>query len=327
MFKLKKIAIATTFLSASFLTNADQSTVLQTQKNTTLAEQTQQIQPAVIQAVGAFILAEAKSALISKAKSFIKKALFGSGGSAGPSIVMLHEDSLAQIQAIVRDAILRSDVAQFRAAFNTVSANLNDYHEILNNDVEDLLLLTLLSNDVNSLRLHHAFDTEYNPTSFYLTNSYGLVAALTMSVMTENVLKNRYSEAYARTISRSLATKLSQLGSAADSKISRSITLTGPTGDCSGIIIHSDKQTKQEQLPSGWENDYNFEVTPSFRRNCAYTVTDSLSNRSKRFDFALYGEYFAANQAQALYNTWQDQHRSRIKGSDYANILSQLNSY
>ncbi len=327
MFKLKKTLITSALLCSTFTVYANNQLPTATITDGTIESETQQVQPAAVQAIGAFILAEAKSALISKAKSFIKNALFGSGGSAGPSIVLLHENSLAQIESIVRDAILRSDVAQFRASFNTTSANLTDYHEVLNNNIEDFLLLALLTSDVNSLRMHHAFDTDYNPTSFYLTRSYGLVAALTMSVMTENVLKNRFSEAYARTVARSLATKLSQLGSAADVKISQSVRLTGPTGDCSGIIIYSEKDNKKEQLPSDWEADYNFDVTPSFRRDCAYTVTDSLSNRSQRFDFALYGEYLAANQAMALYNTWQDEHRTRIKGSDYATLLSRLNSY
>ncbi|WP_144394766.1 hypothetical protein [Pleionea sediminis] len=297
--------------------------------NHVLMEQQSVVDPITMSTVGGWILSGAKSAIVNGVKSFIKDALFGSGG---PDYVLLHEQSLQQIENIVREVVLTSDVEDAKSELLSFQDMMEYYNASAQDDSPDLSILPLLINYATSLKNHRAYRDSYNDNAYLLTGSYSLAAALTIAVFVEKELQGEIDHAYVVAIANSLHQKLTELGSQANSYISRNIQLRYPTGRCDDIIIRKDGVEKSEVnndvamkslIELQPKDDASFGYT---RGSCTYIVYDRISGRNYFFHIADMGRNLASRLSMRKRNQLVQQYKDQIKGKEYNQIVNQLDN-
>ena len=315
-------AVLLAISSNSFATELNTTQLTDLQNNAESNMTTQMIDPITMSTVGGWILSGAKSAIKNGVKSFLKDALFG---SAGPAYVMLHEDSLRQIEAIVTEVVINSDVEDAKSILYSFDDLLGYYHASAQNDEPDISLLPALVTYATSLKNHQAYRTSYNSNAHLLTGSYSLVSALTIAVLAEKELRGDINHAYVKGVANNLKTTLNSLGAQADSYVRSNIKITSPTGDCSGIIINSigaDEEAALINEPDFQNNDNTF-----IFRNCTYTVRDSIANKTYTYKIANYGANLANRLAYNKYNALQSEYADKFKGAEFATIVNELATY
>ena len=315
-------AVLLALSSNSFATEINTAQLEEIQNNAESNMTTQMIDPITMSTVGGWILSGAKSAIKNGVKSFLKDALFG---SAGPSYVMLHEDSLRQIEDIVTEVVINSDVEDAKSILYSFDDLLGYYHASAQNNEPDISLLPALVTYATSLKNHQAYRTSYNSNAHLLTGSYSLVSALTIAVLAEKEIRGDISHAYVKSVANSLKTTLNSLGAQADSYVRSNIRITPPSGNCDGIIIHSVDPVEESALinePGFQNNDDTFIL-----RNCTYTVRDSIASKTYTYKIANYGPNLASRLAYNKYNALQSDYADKFKGTEFATIVNELATY
>jgi hypothetical protein len=337
--KLSKIACTVALCVSASTMAADNMT--QTPTHVAASTTANVIDPITWSTVGGWIISGAESAIKNGVKSFLKNALFGSGG---PDYVMLHADALQQIEDIVTEVVLNSDVENAKSVLMSFQGMLEYYNATAQDDNPDLTILPILINYATSLQNHQAYRDSYNPNAHLLTGSYSLVAALTIAVFTEKELQGAISHAYVKSVADTLYASLTSLGAKANTYISSNVYVRNPVGDCSGVIIYaqgdnengyadtqidvpqySDVQVNADAFLSG----PGFAVTQDsgFRSDCNYYVYDNVAGTSKRYAIALYGQNLASRLAYNQKNALVASYKDKIKGNDYDVIASGLAAY
>lgn len=292
------------------------------------------IDPITWSAVGAFILDEAKSAVLGEIKSFFKNAIFG---SSGPQYVMLHDQALQQIENIVTEVILNSDVEDAKSALYSFQDMIAYYHDSAQDDAPDYTVLPILLNYATTLKNHQAYRSNYNPNAHLLTGSFALISSLSMAVYVEQQLKGDVSHGYVKGVANNLHSTLTSLGGQANNYISNGITISYPSGNCSNIIIRSqDTSSKSDNLngskfaeDAAAINGPGYEQTDSARwgNQCYFHVWDRIGNKARTYHIADYGQTLAGNLAHNYYNGLISQYKDQIKGEYYDSIVSDLANY
>jgi hypothetical protein len=291
------------------------------------------IDPVTMSTIGGWILSGAKSAIKSGVKSFLKDALFG---SSGPSYVMLHEDALRQIEDIVTEVVLNSDVEDAKSLLFSFKDLLSYYNASAQDNQPDVSLLPSLVSYATSLKNHQAYRASYNSNAHLLTGSYSLVSALTIAVLAEKELRNEIDHSYVKTVANQLHSTLTNLGAKANSYISTNIRMSYPTSGCDNVIIHSIDDTINNEYDDSTEelkllNDINIELGNEegtlLYRNCSYTVYDKIASKTYRFEMSEFGKQFASRLAHNKLNNLNSMYQAKFKGSDYSEIVNHLNTY
>jgi hypothetical protein len=287
-------------------------------------ENTQAADPITISIVGGWIVDAAKNAILNELKSLIKDSLFGS--SSGPNYVLLHEQALQQIEDIVEQVIITSDVEDAKSALLSFSDLINYYHITAQDDSPDLSIMPILINYATSLKNHQAYRVEYNPEAYLLTASYTLVTSLTLAIYTERVLQDEFPEDDLSEIADALYVQLNGLGARAYTYIRDNIEFreTSACWDDHGVIsellenVYS-TNGREAALSAG-------DVAPGL---CKFSIIDHIGNQHAGW---IAGDdpddrREALTAASAYQNSLRETYEKLFMGEDYDDVISKLQSF
>lgn len=178
--------------------------------------------PLTIAIVADFILKEAKSAMLKKARSFLSNAIFGNGGN-GPQFVMLHQEALDQINNIVKENIVNADVESAKSDLQTLGELIAYYHESVKANNPDLALLADIKGRAFDLKNHKVYRSSYNTNAKLMTSSYALISSLTIAIVTEEFLQGKLSKSYVSSLANDFQNNLSNLGNSVDIYINQRV--------------------------------------------------------------------------------------------------------
>ncbi|WP_462151895.1 hypothetical protein [Pseudoalteromonas xiamenensis] len=326
-FRLSSIA-SVVALAFSLNVTAAESAVSPVQHDVYLDNQemsTMVVDPVTTSIVASWLLDQAKGAIASQAKSFIKNLLFGSGESTGPAIVRLHEEDLQKIENMITDVIITDAVYDAKSQLNGFGTTFEYYQDSLNSGRFDSAILSSLLNYVNTLRYHRAYDLGYNSNAYALTTSYSLMASLNVTVLTERYVNGYVSQSFVRSQAKAMASTLSSLGAAVDSKASKMGYVRTFGNGCWGTLSQ-DKEMHQMDVEA--EQTFSIEgreVQPMAPQGC---IVQALfpGKPYKTWDAEILGRLEAEELAYDYLTTVRTQYANEIKGENYSQILTKLNS-
>ncbi|MBQ4810399.1 hypothetical protein A7985_08130 [Pseudoalteromonas luteoviolacea] len=246
------------------------------------------VDPLTLSAMSSFILDKAQSAIFDQAGSLIFDAIFGGGSS--PQFVRLHQQALDEINNIVRDNILTSELESAKSDLKTLGELLNFYHESVRTNNPDFALLSDIKGRAFDLKNHRVYRSTYNQNAKLLTASYALTTSLVVAIITEEYLHGKVTKGFVAGHASELKGILSQLGNSADSYISHR------------IVMMTDKP-----ISYCWSG-------------CVWQVHDHIKGGYKSFPMNQ-GDIATSYRNQKI-NSYKDD----IKGNDYDNIITRLNS-
>lgn len=261
----------------------------------------QLVDPFTLSTIGGFILDKAKNAVAGKITSLLMDAIFGNSGVKGPQYVLLHDRALQQIEDIVSEKIITSDVEDAKSQL----ASFGDLIEYYNASAgpqgkPDLSSLPTLIDYATSLKNHAAYNSGYNENAYLLTSSYSLVSSLTIAVLTERELNNQIGHEYVASVASSLQAKLSSLGSQVDQYIEDE------------IYMYSSNKCERFGI-------------------CYFRVSDGIGKSSGKIFNVGEGAYGTVNEASnAAYeysNKLKKYYKDVIKGEDFSKIISILDNF
>ncbi|RAK01858.1 hypothetical protein [Aliidiomarina maris] len=262
-----------------------------------------------------FIAAQAKSFLISQASSFLREQIFG--GSNGPQVALLHQDSLDEIRAIVNSGFEQHRLITMQAEFNAYSDMVHVAHQIAANDDYDAGYISNLITHGFSLVNNSTYSAQGYDYYFTLTGSRAMAYSLMLSVMTERALKQSgYTRANVAQFANEWASNLTTMGAAADSYVMQNVTIQYMSPSCSGTIIHSE--------PPSHEPEFS---TTNLNGRCENIVTDSIGNRQERIMANLWGYEGAHSRASEIVNQWRSEYRVKFKGAEFNQFVAELENF
>lgn len=154
------------------------------------------------------ILENSKDSLESRLGSVLANQLFG---GLGNSSVSLSDESLTQIDNIVRKALLDSDYYEVQGILSALNAVLENFHENAANDYFNANLLDSLILESNKLISHRVFNPGHNPNHYLYVKTYMMIAALSVAVDTEQYLRGFVSKRFVQNRAAARADKLRDL--------------------------------------------------------------------------------------------------------------------
>lgn len=154
------------------------------------------------------ILEKSKDSLESRLGSVLANQLFG---GLGNSSVSISEESLAQIDNIVRKALLDSDYYEAQGILTALNNILENFHENAANDYFNSNLLDSLIVESNKLISHRVFISGHNPDNYLYVKTYMMIVALSVAIDTEQYLRGFISESFLQNKAASYADTLRDL--------------------------------------------------------------------------------------------------------------------
>lgn len=280
--------------------------------------------------VAQWVLSGAKSAITSKAKSFLGSLLFGSNGDAsGPQIVRIHEEDLQKIAQLVSSAILTSDLQDARSRLESFGTTLEYYRDSVRGGNPDYAILPVLLDYTTSLSNHRAYKLEYNSTAYALTSSYALVSSMTIGVLTERHLQGYISEGFVKTQAQVLKQKLMTLGAASDKyayglgRVYYKGSRCFASGQGKTITTHDLPAQRPEYNAM---LDGKSDVSPMAPAGCL--ITASLPGAgSVTFDAEDLGFFEADDLAYEWLYKQREIRAAAIKGENYQQVVDLLSSF
>lgn len=212
------------------------------------------------------ILDKAKNSVQSRLGSLLANQLFG---GLGNSSVSLSDESLAQIEGIVRQVLLDADYYEVQGILDALNSILGNYHENAVNGYFNSNLLNSLIVESNKLISHRLFISGHNPDHYLYVKTYMMIVSLTVAVDTEQYLRGAISKSYLQSKTQSYASKLSDLRNLVVQYVYNSVTLDECRPDGYEVRCQFTDSIKGRQFSRNyyWEEEYQASEDLAYLRN------------------------------------------------------------
>lgn len=270
-------------------------------------------EPSLEERVTSYILVRASSILLGSIESSLLDAIFGS--TSGPAVVRIHQDSLDEIEALISAQSDRDRALQIRGDLDTFIDLIENANETFEHSGYDSSIMNGLVEHGYGLINHQGYVA--NEEFFKLTASRALSYSLLTSVQAMRAQQGDIGTEWVKSTARGWAVDLAAMGAAADSYVHTNVTINIP---------HSTMCGGQEPYSSQYRNeDVKEEVSPA-AINCNYQVVDNIGNETFTYD-PLRDPVFASQQAYSKLNQLRERYRDIFKGSDFNDVVSELENF